>query len=63
MKGKWLSFPFICFHLFFGIGAFQWVTLDSNTLFLTLRLWAPMRSCSDGRGIRLMGMVVLRSFI
>ena len=24
---------------------------------------SAMRSCSDGRGIRLMGMVVLRSFI
>jgi hypothetical protein len=33
MKGKWLSFPFICFHLFFRIGVFQWVTTDSNNFF------------------------------
>jgi hypothetical protein len=41
-KIKTLSFPFICFHLFFGIWAFQWVTRDSNTFFLTLRLRAPL---------------------
>jgi hypothetical protein len=33
MKAKWLSFPFICFHLFFRIGVFQWFTTDSNNFF------------------------------
>jgi hypothetical protein len=30
MKEKCLSFPFICFHKFFGIGTYQWFTGDSN---------------------------------
>src|ERR1700733_9503410 len=37
MKTKGFSFPFICFHLFFGIGAFQRVTTDSNNFFLISR--------------------------
>jgi hypothetical protein len=35
MKTKGLSFPFICFHLLFGIGSFQRVTADSKEFFLT----------------------------
>jgi hypothetical protein len=35
------KFPFISFYLFFGIGAFQWVTADSNKkLFLISNLIA-----------------------
>jgi hypothetical protein len=37
MKTKGFSFPFISFHLFFGIGAFQRVTADSNRIFLAAR--------------------------
>src|ERR1700722_18958112 len=30
MKANESKMIFICFHLFFGIGTFQWVTADSN---------------------------------
>src|SRR5271156_4888330 len=32
---------FFCLRLFFGIGTFQWVTADSNKIFLPLRLASP----------------------
>jgi hypothetical protein len=30
MQAKESKNAFVCFHLFFGIGTFQWVTADSN---------------------------------
>jgi hypothetical protein len=42
MKTKGLFIPFICFHLFFRIGVFQWFTTDSNKLFPISRAHAKL---------------------
>src|SRR5579871_6875322 len=42
MKAKSLSFLFICFHLFFRIGTFQWVTAEKNKNFARIPLAPAM---------------------